>query len=50
MKEVDDIVMSVPGYADYCQLAYDDGTSANPTSSGCVVGLLARRIKLTHSP
>ena len=36
MKEIDDIVMSVPGYADYCQLAYDDVSSANATSSGCV--------------
>ena len=33
MKEVDDLVMSVPGYADYCQLAYDDTSSSNATSS-----------------
>lgn len=36
MKEIDDIVMSVPGYADYCQLAYDDTASANADAAGCV--------------
>ena len=32
MKEIDTIVMSVPGYTEVCQLAYDD----NDVSTGCV--------------
>jgi len=36
MKEVDDIVMSVPGYVDFCQLQYSDASSANASSAGCV--------------
>ena len=35
MKEISDLVMSTPGYADVCQLAYD-GEGENATSLGCV--------------
>ena len=35
MKEIDDIIMDVPGYEDFCQLAYD-GTGDDANSLGCV--------------
>ena len=35
MKEIDDIIMDVPGYEDFCQLAYD-GTADDANSLGCV--------------
>ena len=35
MKEISDIVLATPGYADVCQLAYD-GEGENATSLGCV--------------
>ena len=35
MKEISDMVLATPGYADVCQLAYD-GEGENATSLGCV--------------
>lgn len=35
MKEISDLVLATPGYADVCQLAYD-GEGENATSLGCV--------------
>ena len=35
MKEIEVLVLSVPGYTDVCQLKYD-GEGENATSTGCV--------------
>ena len=35
MKEISDLVLATPGYADVCQLVYD-GEGENATSLGCV--------------
>ena len=35
MKEIEVLVLSVPGYTDVCQLKYD-GEGENATSAGCV--------------